>query len=197
MLPLLFQTMFWCWNINENSTDCELFISRISSTMWIHSMTWKPALCMGVDHKDYNIYDGLMECIVSNTFNNSVNTLRPGDTYMRQWNKSSSVHVVANRLFGTKPLKPMLTYYQLEPHKNQSMKFDSKYDLFGPKNTHLKIASEKRWSFCSWYNVLTITRNMVTHFYHYVGKSDNNLKRFGETIITFLIYYMYPQTTHS
>ena len=47
----------------------------------------------------------------------------PSDAYMCQWIGSSSVQVLACRLFGTKPLpEPMLAYCQLESWEQISMK---------------------------------------------------------------------------
>ena len=47
------------------------------------------------------------------------NSLRLGDTYMRLWNMSVLVQIMACRLNGTKPLsKPMLSYYRLDPENN-------------------------------------------------------------------------------
>ena len=44
----------------------------------------------------------------------SFNSLRPGDAYMRHWNESELIQVMACRLFGAKPLpEPMVDYCQL------------------------------------------------------------------------------------
>ena len=43
-----------------------------------------------------------------------VNSLRPSDAYMPQWNGPSSAQIMACRLLGAKPLsEPMLVYWQL------------------------------------------------------------------------------------
>ena len=54
---------------------------------------------------------------------------------MRHWTGSSLVHVMACRPFGAKPLpKPMMTYFQLDPQKQSSIKFLSKSNHFHWKN---------------------------------------------------------------
>ena len=53
-----------------------------------------------------------------------VNSSSPNAAYMRQWMALAFVQIMACRLFGAKPLsEPMLGYYQLDPHKQTSMKF--------------------------------------------------------------------------
>ena len=54
----------------------------------------------------------------------SLNSLRPSDAYMRQWNESSLVQVMACCLFGTKPLsEPMLAYSLLDAWEHISVIF--------------------------------------------------------------------------
>ena len=49
---------------------------------------------------------------------------------MRQVTERASVQVMVCRLFGAKPLpEPMLTYCQLDPKDQISVKFGSKYKL--------------------------------------------------------------------
>ena len=58
------------------------------------------------------------DCLLFNTLydHSHLSSLRPGDAYMHHWNGSSSVHVMACCLFGTKTLPdPMMTYCQLDP----------------------------------------------------------------------------------
>ena len=52
--------------------------------------------------------------------------------YMRQWTgRQALVQVMACRLFGAKSLpEPMLTYCQLDPQEQISVKFHSKYKIF-------------------------------------------------------------------
>ena len=51
--------------------------------------------------------------------------------YVRQWIWSALVQIMACRLFGDKPLsKPMLSYCQLDPYEQTSLKFQSKYTHF-------------------------------------------------------------------
>ena len=57
----------------------------------------------------------------------SLDSLRPSDAYMHQYNRSTLVHIMANRLFGAKPLsEPMLPYCQLDPKEHISVKFHLK-----------------------------------------------------------------------
>ena len=49
----------------------------------------------------------------------------PHPAYMRQYTQQGLVQVMACRLFGAKPLpEPKLTYCQLEPKEQTSMKFE-------------------------------------------------------------------------
>ena len=50
---------------------------------------------------------------------------------MCQLTVSALVQVMACHLFGAKPLpEPMLTYYQVDPEEQTSVKFESKYKVF-------------------------------------------------------------------
>ena len=58
------------------------------------------------------------------TFIDIVNSSPPGAAYMHQWIGSALVQIMAWRLFGAKPLsKPMLSYCQLDPWGQTSLKF--------------------------------------------------------------------------
>ena len=60
-----------------------------------------------------------------------LNSSPPSDAYMRHWTGTALVQVMACRLFGAKPLpEPMLTYCQLDPKKQTSVKFESQYKIF-------------------------------------------------------------------
>ena len=60
-----------------------------------------------------------------------VNSSPPSAAYMRQWIGSALVQIMACRLFSAKPLsKPMLSYCQLDPRKQTSVKSLSKYKTF-------------------------------------------------------------------
>ena len=49
------------------------------------------------------------------------NSLKPSDTYMRLYNISTLLQILACRLFGAKPLtESMLPYYQLNPNEHPS-----------------------------------------------------------------------------
>ena len=55
-----------------------------------------------------------------------VNSSPPSAAYMRPWAGSTLVQVMACRLFGAKPLpEPMLTFCQLDPQEQTSVKFES------------------------------------------------------------------------
>ena len=73
-----------------------------------------------------------------------VNSLRPGDAYMRHLAGSSLVHVMACRLFGAKPLpEPMTTYCQLDPLEQSSVIFFIEIKIFSLTNLYLKVSSDK------------------------------------------------------
>ena len=60
-----------------------------------------------------------------------VNSLRPSDAYMRQYNIPTLLQIMTCRLFGAKPLsEPTLPYCQLIPTEHISMKFYSKFTSF-------------------------------------------------------------------
>ena len=60
-----------------------------------------------------------------------VNSLRPSDTYMRQYNIPPLVKIMACLLFSTKPLsEPMLSYCQLDPEEHISVIFYLKFECF-------------------------------------------------------------------
>ena len=63
---------------------------------------------------------------------------------MRQWIGSILVQIMANRLFGAKPVsKPMVDYCQLGTYKQTSVKFHQNTELFINKNASESIISEK------------------------------------------------------
>ena len=70
-------------------------------------------------------------------------------------------------LFGTKPLpEPVLTYYQLNPWEQTSMKFESKQDAFEnavfkivPFSSGLNVLKQSSYQF--WGMILTHWRYMV------------------------------------
>ena len=67
---------------------------------------------------------------------------------MRQWPGSALVQVMDCRLFGTKPLPELvLTYCQLDPEKQTSVKFNRNYNI-SIKKIRLKMSSAKWRSFC-------------------------------------------------
>ena len=63
---------------------------------------------------------------------------------LRQWIGSALVQIIACRLFGTKPLsKPMLGYCRLDPQKQTSVKFESKYKTFRSQKAFENVVCEK------------------------------------------------------
>ena len=60
-----------------------------------------------------------------------LNSSPPSAAYMRQWTVSTSVQVMACRLFGVKPLpEPMLAYCHVDPREQISVKFKSEFYHF-------------------------------------------------------------------
>ena len=61
----------------------------------------------------------------------TLNSLKPNDAYMRQYNIPILLQKMACRLFGAKPLsEPMLPCYQLDPNEHIPMKFYLKFKRF-------------------------------------------------------------------
>ena len=57
--------------------------------------------------------------------------ISPSAAYMRLWTGPQLVQVMACRLFGAKPIpEPMLTFCQLDPWEQTSVKCESKYKSF-------------------------------------------------------------------
>ena len=86
---------------------------------------------------------------------------------MRQWTESTLVQVMACRLFGAKPLpEPMPPYCQLDPCKQTSGKFESKYKTFHSWKCTWKCRLPKWRPFCSgedefsidWANIIDASR---------------------------------------
>ena len=73
------------------------------------------------------------------------NSLPPSAVYtcMRQWNGSAVVQAMACRLFGAKPLpEPMLTYFQLNPYEQTTVKFAFKYIFSIVENAFENVVCE-------------------------------------------------------
>ena len=75
-----------------------------------------------------------------------VDTLRPGDVYMRLWTGSSLVQVIAWCQEVVKPLpEPMLSYCHLDHHEQMLGKFEWKYNDFPLRKyiwkCHLKMSA--------------------------------------------------------
>ena len=99
----------------------------------------------------------------------AINSLRPSDTYMRQYNIPTLVQIMACRLFGAKPLsEPMLPYSQLDPKELISLKLYLKFRSFHSRKctwkchlrngNYLALASLAikaailRWQNINWYD---------------------------------------------
>ena len=77
-----------------------------------------------------------------------INSCPPSAANMLQWGGPALVQVMACRLFGAKPLpEPMLTYCQLDPWEQTSVKFESKYKTVFMK-MHLEMSYAKWRPFC-------------------------------------------------
>ena len=64
-------------------------------------------------------------------FCSGINSSPHSAANMHQWIGSALVQIMACHLFSAKPLsKPMLSYYQLDPQEQTSVKFQSKYKPF-------------------------------------------------------------------
>ena len=60
-----------------------------------------------------------------------INSMQPGDAYMRHWTGSSLVQEMACHLFGTKPSpEPMLTYCQIYLYHQTSIRLELKVKYF-------------------------------------------------------------------
>ena len=71
-----------------------------------------------------------------------------GGVHMHQLCESSTVRVMACRLFGTKPLpEPMLIYHQLGRLEQTATKFESKYKILISNKMHSNMSCAKY--FCS------------------------------------------------
>ena len=93
------------------------------------------------------------------TWHLSINS-SPSAAYMLRWTRSALVQIMACRLIGAKPLpEPTLTYCQLDPKEQTSVKFESRYGNFIPKNAFQNVVCEmadnlsrERWVTDIWYN---------------------------------------------
>ena len=83
----------------------------------------------------------------------AINSLRLSDAYMRQQTKPPLVQIVACHLFSAKPLpEPVMTYCQLDPWEQSSVKF-----LLKLRHFHWQNCIWKCWlPSCHSLNVLTV-----------------------------------------
>ena len=90
------------------------------------------------------------------------NPSRPSDAYMRQWNGSLLVQVMACML-GAKPLpESKLYWFQWVSQQYIPMKFCLEIPLFSFKKMYFKIPSAKCQPFCSGLNIVKARRYWVT-----------------------------------
>ena len=102
---------------------------------------------------NYNIVHWLeARPIYQNIDDKSFNSSPPSVPCMCRWTGSSLIQVMACRLFSTKPLpEPMLTFSQLDPLEQSSVKFESKHKIFIDQNAFEKVCkmvailSKGRW----------------------------------------------------
>ena len=79
-----------------------------------------------------------------------VNSLRPGDAYMRQWNMPSLVQIMACRLLSAKPLsEPMMVYRKLEPQEQIQWKSDWNSNIFIKDNAFENVVCQSGGRFVS------------------------------------------------
>ena len=81
----------------------------------------------------------------------SVNSSPPSAEYMHQWTRSTLVQVMACHLFSAKPLpEPMLTYSQLDPKEQTSVKFELKHTTFHSWKCNRKCCLWNGGHFVQW-----------------------------------------------
>ena len=96
--------------------------------------------------------------------NQDISSSSPSAAYMRQGIGWALFHIVACRLFGAKALpKLMLTYCQLDPWEQTSVKLEPKIPSFSFMKMHLKRSSAKRGLFCPGGNELTFSLKDVIY----------------------------------
>ena len=85
----------------------------------------------------------------------TLNSPRPNNAYVRQQTRPSLFKIMACRLFGTNPLsEPILSYCQLDPCKQISVKFELKFQQFSFRKINIEM-SAKWGQLCLGPNVLT------------------------------------------
>ena len=86
-------------------------------------------------HSQQNAHDIYsLKTLANMTKLNWFDTSRPVDEYMRQWTVSLLVQVMAWCLNCARPLpEPIITYCQLDPWEQTSVKVESKYNDFQSK----------------------------------------------------------------
>ena len=78
-----------------------------------------------------------------------INSLRPSDAFMRQYNLATLVQIMACRLLGAKPSsEPMLPYCQLDHNETYFSEIIFKIQNFSFKEMHLKMSSAKWQALC-------------------------------------------------
>ena len=113
----------------------------------------------------------------------SVNSLRPGDAYMRHQNRSSLVQVMACRLF--EPLsKPMLRYSQLGPTNVNEIRIKIQSLL---AKRYLKMSFAKCLPFYISLNVLSVHSTIRQHCFMKWLNNEQPTNHYPESLMTQLI----------
>ena len=93
----------------------------------------------------------------------------PSATYVRQWNGSSLVQVMACCLFGGKPLpEPMLVYCQLNSSKQVSVIFEFEFYHFHTRKYIWKCRLPKWWPFCPGGDGSIRSDHWIIIIYHHI-----------------------------
>ena len=162
---MLVKVLDWCQTSNKQLLESMLAKMHpvVTWYQWVHCIWNRDIICCMCHRQD------------------KINSSAPRTAYMRQWTGSTLVQVMACRLFGAKPLpEPMLTFCQLDPLEQTSVKFESKYEIFRCWNCIWKRSSVKWQPFCLGENDLNIVfsicmsqeRGISHHFVYRVPKGQ-------------------------
>ena len=114
-----------------------------------HMRSYKASFIMSLDDL---ISDNLFEII-----NSQEKHLTHWGWATHIWTMPPLVHIMACRLFGTKPLsEPMLMNYQLNPQETKFSEILIIIPTFSLKKMHFKMLCVKWWPFCPSLNELTL-----------------------------------------
>ena len=133
---------------------------------YIHLMTISQEICQSSMTK-INMKITHLKMSLKSLRGQWVNLLRLSDAYLHHQLMSSLVHIVACRLFATKPLsEPMLNYCQLDPREQTSIKLCLKFKHFIKENTLEKNCLKKRQPFRLSLNLLNCLMNLYDLLIH-------------------------------